>query len=130
MVFAAGIQDLCQSRRCSTTYLLKLNALLLLIQECYSCKERPHFTHGGATNVKKAALQPEFPAEEVEEDVAPVAPSPIAAEIAELQSSIKRAMGKRERLPQPMFWSLFHSRIKDIRKRRELKRVLSQFLDG
>jgi TATA-binding protein-associated factor Taf7 len=52
--------------------------------------------------------------------------SELAQEIKDFQSSIADAMKKRERLPQPLFWSLFNSRIKDIRKRRELLRTLDE----
>ena len=61
------------------------------------------------------------------EDVRPTA---LAEEIRGLKASIDRALGKRERLPQPMFWSLFHSRIKDIRRKRELTRVLDGVFGG
>ncbi len=55
-------------------------------------------------------------------------PSELAQEIKELQASITSAIEKRERLPQPLFWSLFNSRIKDMRKRRELLRTLHSLL--
>lgn len=68
--------------------------------------------------------------DEGDEAAQKVTRSELAQEISELQASITKAISKRERLPQPMFWSLFNSRIKDIRKRRELMRVLSEFLGG
>ncbi len=56
--------------------------------------------------------------------------SALASEIQELKASIDRAISKRERLPQPMFWSLFHSRIKSIRERREISRLLGDIFGG
>lgn len=60
-----------------------------------------------------------------DESQAAVEPSSVANEVRQLKSAIDSAIAKRERIPQPMFWYLFHSRIKDIRKRRELLRILS-----
>ena len=71
--------------------------------------------------------------EEIDEDSETpkaVTPSELAQEIKELQQSVSSAMQKRERLPQPLFWSLFNSRIKDMRKRREALRTLNSLLGG
>jgi hypothetical protein len=54
--------------------------------------------------------------------------SQTAKEIADLQERILRLARDRERLPQPLFWSLFNSRIQEIRRDKELKRLLSDVL--
>jgi hypothetical protein len=54
--------------------------------------------------------------------------SQTAKEIADLQERILRLARDRERLPQPLFWSLFNSRIQEIKKEKELKRLLSDVL--
>ena len=56
--------------------------------------------------------------------------SELAIEIEQLKESISSAMLKRPRLPQPLFWSLFGQRIREIRKRREAQRALAAILDG
>lgn len=52
--------------------------------------------------------------------------SVIAREIEHLQSTVLRFAKDRERLPQPLFWSLFNSRIKDIKREKELARLLRE----
>jgi len=54
--------------------------------------------------------------------------SQTAKEIADLRDRILRLARDRERLPQPLFWSLFNSRIQEIKKEKELKRLLSDVL--
>ncbi len=56
--------------------------------------------------------------------------SAIAQEIQDLRETVSRLTHERERLPQPLFWSLFHNRLNKIRKTKELTRTLSQLLDG
>lgn len=51
-----------------------------------------------------------------------------AKEIANLHERILRLAHERERLPQPLFWSLFNSRINDIKKQKELSRLLDDVL--
>lgn len=80
-------------------------------------------------SMRRSALEIKDEGEDFEPEAAH-SPSELAQEIKELQSSITRAIEKRERLPQPMFWSLFNSRIKDMRKRRELLRTLNSLLGG
>lgn len=79
--------------------------------------------------MRRSALEIEQECDE-SEPVAPATPSELAQEIKALQESVTRAMEKRERLPQPLFWSLFNSRVKDMRKRRELLRTLNSLLGG
>ena len=54
--------------------------------------------------------------EEVEEATTEdaVERSRVAEEVEDLRSTILRLAKDRERLPQPLFWSLFNSRLKDI----------------
>ena len=54
--------------------------------------------------------------------------SAIAKEIESLQSTILRFANERERLPQPLFWSLFNSRIKEIKERKEVDRLCKEAL--
>lgn len=58
----------------------------------------------------------------------PAERSQTAKEIADLQDKILKLANSRERLPQPLFWSLFNSRIRDIKKNKELDRLLSDVL--
>jgi|GEM_PF-2448990 len=66
------------------------------------------------------------------EDIGPEQPlherSATAKEIADLQEKILKFARNRERLPQPLFWSLFNSRIRDIKKNKELERLLNDVL--
>ena len=52
--------------------------------------------------------------------------SSIAKEIEGLQGTILRLARDRERLPQPLFWSLFNSRIREIKQNKEVRRVLQE----
>lgn len=54
--------------------------------------------------------------------------SAVAREVDDLQKTILRLARDRERLPQPLFWSLFNSRLKDIKKQKELSRLLKETL--
>ena len=54
--------------------------------------------------------------------------SVIAREIEHLQSTVLRFAKNRERLPQPLFWSLFNSRIRDIKREKELPRLMRETL--
>jgi hypothetical protein len=54
--------------------------------------------------------------------------SQIAREIEDLQSTVMRFARERERLPQPLFWSLFNARLRDIKKNKELERLLRETL--
>lgn len=50
--------------------------------------------------------------------------SATARDIEDLKETVLRLARDRERLPQPLFWSLFNSRLKDIKKHKELERAL------
>ena len=56
--------------------------------------------------------------------------SGVAEDIEDLRSTILRVAKERERLPQPLFWSLFNSRLKEIKRHKELSRLLNTVLDG
>jgi hypothetical protein len=56
--------------------------------------------------------------------------SAIAEEVRALELAISRSVSKRERMPQPTFWFLFHKRIEEIKKKRELQRKVDEILGG
>lgn len=52
--------------------------------------------------------------------------SALALELVRLKSATMRAVQTRERLPQPLFWSLFYSQITEIKRRKARARMLRQ----
>ena len=66
--------------------------------------------------------------EDDEEPLCPTERSAVAKEVGDLQSTILRLARDRERLPQPLFWSLFNSRLKDIKRQKEEERALKAAL--
>ena len=56
--------------------------------------------------------------------------SALAEDINDLRSTILRLARDRERLPQPLLWSLFTSRLKSIKREKELSRLLQETLGG
>lgn len=58
----------------------------------------------------------------------PATRSDIADELSELKRTILRFSQERDRLPQPLFWSLFHSRIAEIKKIKNRCRELEELL--
>ena len=66
--------------------------------------------------------------EEGQEGDATPSRSHIAEDISDLKSTILKVAAEREKLPQPLFWSLFRSRVESIRKEKELRRVISEEL--
>jgi TATA-binding protein-associated factor Taf7 len=64
----------------------------------------------------------------VEPDQNTVDRSRVADEIDDLKTTILRLAKDRERLPQPLFWSLFNSRLKDIKRSKEIARMLDEVL--
>ncbi len=64
------------------------------------------------------------------DDSVPVQRSAVADDIANLQKTVQRLAAEREVLPQPLFWSLFHSRLESIRKQKEVDRTLRACLLG
>lgn len=62
-----------------------------------------------------------------QDDQVPVA-SLLAERVRRLREATVRAATARERLPQPLFWSLFRSEIDAIKKRKAQKRAVSAAL--
>jgi hypothetical protein len=56
-------------------------------------------------------------------------PSAVAQDVRNLRETILRLARDRERLPQPLFWSLFNARLKGIKDTKELQRLLAS-LEG
>ena len=60
--------------------------------------------------------------------------TPLAIELEQVRDATLRAAAKREHLPQPLFWSLFHSRIRELKQEksseRAIKQTLAQIFDG
>lgn len=54
--------------------------------------------------------------------------SVVATNIDNLKATVKRLSEEREVLPQPLFWSLFHSRLASIKKQKEIERVVGEAL--
>lgn len=53
-------------------------------------------------------------------------PTAIARSVERLKKATFGAVAKREKLPQPLFWSLFCVEVAELRKRKERQRVLRQ----
>ena len=53
----------------------------------------------------------------------------VAREIQRIKSATIEAAEKRDRLPQPLFWSLFHSALKEVRDAKKRKRDLADLLE-
>lgn len=56
-------------------------------------------------------------------------PSPVSQAVKDLSQRVRQAIGKRERLPQPLFWSLFNAEISDIRTKKAEQRLLDRLFD-
>ena len=68
-----------------------------------------------------------------EEELTPLPPKPstyISSEIKRLKAATIASLEKRERLPQPLFWSLFHSELKAIRRAKKEERIMQKVLDN
>lgn len=63
-----------------------------------------------------------------EESAASVEKTAVAKDLEKLKKTVLRLATERERLPQPLFWSLFNSRLKDIKKSKEVSRILREAL--
>ena len=66
--------------------------------------------------------------EEDSDELQPRERSVVAANIDNLQATVKRLAEEREVLPQPLFWSLFHTRLASIKKQKEIERVVGEAL--
>ncbi len=62
------------------------------------------------------------------EPLEPREKSAVAQDIERLKSTVTRLAAEREVLPQPLFWSLFHTRLSAIRKQKEISRVVEDAL--
>jgi len=60
------------------------------------------------------------------DDLTPRERSAVAQDIDKLQATVRRLATEREVLPQPLFWSLFHTRLSSIRKQKEISRVVGK----
>jgi len=65
-----------------------------------------------------------------DDDITPQKRSPLAEQVARLRSATVSAAGRRERLPQPLFWSLFRSELEEIKRRKARARAVSTVLSG
>lgn len=57
-------------------------------------------------------------------------PSELAQRINRLKKSVLDSVRERERLPQPLFWSLFNHEIQDIKRDRAIERQRRKILLG
>ena len=53
-------------------------------------------------------------------------PTPLAAEVERLRQATVAAAGKREHLPQPLFWSLFRSEVDRLKRQKAVRRALEE----
>ncbi len=58
----------------------------------------------------------------------PRGPTPIAKRVKRLCAAVNSVIEKRERLPQPLFWSLFRLEVREVRRARARKRMLQKIL--
>ena len=56
--------------------------------------------------------------------------SAISAAVERLKSASFKAAAERERVPQPMFWSLFTSELEAIKAKKREARLLSSIFGG
>jgi hypothetical protein len=63
-----------------------------------------------------------------EEWPTPREPSRVAQKIERLRRASLQAAQERERLPQPLFWSLFQHKIEEMKREKELRRLLDELL--
>ena len=54
--------------------------------------------------------------------------SKLAQEIERLKTVTIKATKERERLPQPLFWALFKSKLKELKDEKHNKRVVDEVL--
>lgn len=57
-------------------------------------------------------------------------PSAVALKLKKLKSASFKAAQARERLPHPLFWSLFLTEVSELKKKKEEKRLLDRILLG
>ncbi|MCC6933688.1 MAG: hypothetical protein IT292_10625 [Deltaproteobacteria bacterium] len=54
----------------------------------------------------------------------------LAQQVSALKARVDSVIEKRQQLPHPLFWSLFHSEIDKIRTERKAKQFERRFLFG
>ena len=68
-----------------------------------------------------------------ENDSQPIEPAqpenPIAAAVARLKESSLNALKRRGSVPQPLFWSLFNTELKEIKRKKAEARAFSSMFD-
>lgn len=57
-------------------------------------------------------------------------PTDIARELAQIRSDALAAAGKRSHLPQPLFWSLFHARLAELKSAKKRVRELEEIFSN
>ena len=67
---------------------------------------------------------------EPDEFSGPQPPSAVAINLKRLKSATFKAAQSRERLPHPLFWSLFLTEVSELRKKKEEKRLIDRILLG
>lgn len=55
--------------------------------------------------------------------------SVVAAQLRKLKSTLFRIAEHRERIPQPLFWSLFHSQLHEIKEEKARVRLLRSIFE-
>ena len=76
----------------------------------------------GADSSQESAIMEVSADAALGEDPPPESKSEISEQLERLRGVTLQAISVRERLPQPLFWSLFHAELEDIKKKREKKR--------
>lgn len=67
--------------------------------------------------------------EDTNESIEPRERSVIAEEIARLKEATFRAVAERERLPQPLFWSVFGEQLKSIKRLKAQTRAIEAVIN-
>ena len=57
-------------------------------------------------------------------------PSAVALKLKRLKSATFKAAQTRERLPHPLFWSLFLTEVSELKKKKEEKRLIDRLVLG
>ena len=57
-------------------------------------------------------------------------PSAVALKLKRLKSATFKAAQNRERLPHPLFWSLFLTEVSELKKKKDEKRLIDRLVLG
>lgn len=63
-------------------------------------------------------------------DDIPCQGSEVAYHLQHLKAAVWKTIKKREKLPQPLFWSLFHVEVRELKQRRQKERLLKKIFQG